>query len=141
MADLAPSKLADRAEVDPERCLSAMNLSQGELARLDAVEALAAAIAACDRLDALQIMCAALDDMRAGRPLPALMDIRQEARDWARFASPAELEAIASSAMVRLESLSLGLEARKRLMATIWKSLPDTSRRGFLDMVQRNGAA
>ena len=54
---------------------------------------------------------AVLHDLREGEPVPPFINLRDEARDWATFASPGELKAYFSA---------------------IWNRLPEAERTGFL---------
>ena len=52
--------------------------------------------------DAEQLSEAVLHDLRAGSPIPPFTTLRQEARDWAAFASPGELRAYLGACWNRL---------------------------------------
>ena len=73
-----------------------------------------------DRDDAEELAEATLHDLRAGPPVPPFLDMREDARDWATFASPAELRAY---------------------MAACWQRLPDRDRGGFLHTARRKRRA
>ncbi len=62
-------------------------------ARLAAARRLAEAIAECHPADAVAVLAAALEGLAAGEPPIFFMDLKQEAADWAAFATPYELEA------------------------------------------------
>ncbi len=58
---------------------------------------------------------ATLADLRTGEPVPPFISLRDEARDWATFASPGELKAY---------------------LGAIWGRLPEAERQGFLRAVR-----
>jgi hypothetical protein len=109
--------------------------------RLARARHLAVAIAQCDRRDALAVMSAAIADLGAGMPslLSAEDEIRERALWWADTAAEVELVQYACAAMARLQTSPLGLPHRKRLLAAIWKALPDADRRAFLARVDPRG--
>ena len=61
-----------------------------------------AGILSLDRGDAEELAEATLHDLRAGPPVPPFVEVREEARDWAAFASPGELRAYLSASWNRL---------------------------------------
>ena len=63
---------------------------------------------------------AVLHDLRAGPPVPPFLDVREDARDWATFASPGE---------------------RKAYLGAIWGRLPETERVSFLHAARRKRRA
>ena len=90
--------------------------------------------------DAAAICAGYLDATAAGMPrLDPFGDIRADAEYWADCANPAELNAYTCAALRRLEARVQGLAARKRLMAAIWRSLPQTERTAFLRKVSGRG--
>lgn len=107
--------------------------------RLHRVRALGLAISICEPTDALAVMSAALEDLGAGMPCPWSDALRENALYWADTASEAELVEYSSAALARLTGAALGLAHRKRLMAALWKSLPDAERRAFLARVDPRG--
>jgi len=58
---------------------------------------------------------AVLADLRTGEPIPPFTSLRDEARDWATFASPGEL---------------------KTYFSAIWNRLPEAERTRFLSAVR-----
>ena len=72
--------------------------------RLVAATALCFAIRACHPSDAVFLMAAALEDLRAGMPIPALDSIMAEARLWAEWATPPEAKAYALAAFEAMGS-------------------------------------
>lgn len=103
-------------------------------------ESLCLAIAQCHPDDAAQIMAAALDDMSAGMPdLAIFSDMRADAEFWADAATPIEVEAYFVAALRRLGGMAHGLAARKRLLVSLWQSLPVPDRRAFLSRVDAAG--
>ena len=92
-------------------------------ARLGPRERLGFAIAgmlSLDRAVAEKLAEAILHDLRSGPPVPPFLDMREDARSWATFASPAELRAY---------------------MAACWQRLPDRDRGGFLRTVRHKRRA
>ncbi|MGR3717819.1 MAG: hypothetical protein ACU0B1_13860 [Thermohalobaculum sp.] len=70
--------------------------------------------------DAEELAECVLCDLRAGPPLVTFWSVRDDARDWAIFASPAELRAY---------------------MAACWQRLPDRDRGGFLRTLRQKRRA
>jgi hypothetical protein len=89
--------------------------------------------------DALTICCAALDQLRAGTPLPPLLEIEDEARWWASMAAPFELLAYMQACLDRLTDEAMKVNTRKRLMVQLWETLPATDRQAFLARVDPQG--
>lgn len=90
--------------------------------------------------DAAAICAGYLDATAVGMPgFDPWGDIRADAEYWADCANPAELNAYTCAALRRLETRVQGLAARKRLMAAIWRSLPQTERTAFLRKVSGRG--
>jgi hypothetical protein len=100
----------------------------GELAliwrrHLGPIERLALASAgmlSLDRDTAETLAEATLCDACEGEPIPPFTNLREEARDWAIFASPGELKAY---------------------LAAIWNRLPDSERDSFFHTVHPNRRA
>lgn len=84
-------------------------------ARLKAAAHLMEAIAACHRADRAVLLCAALDTMATGEPGVAFLHIRQEAEDWAKFATLQKLEAYLLACAARLGRTPITTEARLRI--------------------------
>lgn len=79
------------------------------------------------------IAAAVLDECSAGSPyLDAWGDIRADAEFWADCANPRELEVYFASTLTRLENQNLGLRARKRLIAKLFKALGPAEQQAFL---------
>ena len=74
-----------------------------------------AAMMALDLDAAEELAEATLCDLRAGPPMVTFMDVREDGRDWARFASPGEL---------------------KTYFGAIWNRLPGAERASFLSAVR-----
>lgn len=108
--------------------------------RLGRARALGAAIGLCEPADAVAVMSAALADLGAGMPFPALTErLRDDARYWAAIASELELVEYAGAAMDRLKDAPLALVHRKQLLVALWTGLPDAERRAFLARVDPRG--
>ena len=92
-------------------------------ARLGPMERLTCASSAMMALDgnaAEELAEAVKHGLRAGSPVPPFMDVREEARDWAAFASRGELRAYLSAC---------------------WNRLPDAEQERFLSAVSQRIAA
>jgi hypothetical protein len=79
-----------------------------------------AAMMALDPDTAEELAESTLCDLRAGEPIPPFTTLREEARDWATFASPGELRAY---------------------LGAIWNRLPDSERDSFFHTVRPNRRA
>lgn len=82
-----------------------------------------------------------LEEAGAGSPEVAAFynDLRGDAAFWADIASPAELEAYVGAGLRRMGVTAFASEARKRIFAAIWHSMPDTDRRSFMARVDPKG--
>ncbi len=89
--------------------------------------------------DALAICCGVVEQLRAGTPLPPLLDIEDEARWWASTATPFELLAYLQACLDQLGDAALQANTRKRLLVQLWDSLPASDRQGFLARVDPQG--
>ncbi|WP_051294576.1 hypothetical protein [Gemmobacter nectariphilus] len=106
-----------------------------------AIAALCEALAECCIKDAAAICAAYLDDHRTGGPVmgdPFGM-VSGDAALWADSAPAHELVAYGTAALDRLRTANLGLNARKRLFAALWRSFPDQDRKAFLARVDAEG--
>lgn len=91
-------------------------------ARLGPVERGGLAIASLWALDADEVehlAATALANIRAGEPVPPFLSPRDEARDWAAWASPAE---------------------HRAYLGACWHRLPDKDRSGFLKAARKVAA-
>lgn len=85
-----------------------------------------------------EVLCAALDTVAAGAPRYEMWgDMRREAEWWADCATPAELETYAAAALRRITRTAFAERARKRLLWTLWQSMPDEAKAAFLSRVER----
>lgn len=108
--------------------------------RMERAVSLGLALGAAHPADAAAICAGYLDATAAGMPgFDPWGDVRADAEYWADAANPAELNAYTCAALRRLGERVQGLEARKRLMAAIWRSLPQTERTAFLRKVSGRG--
>jgi hypothetical protein len=74
-----------------------------------------------------------IDRTGAGFPeLPVFGDLREQAELWGDCANHWELEAYTCAGLRRLGRVPLALDARKRLIAALWRTLPDRDRAAFL---------
>lgn len=90
------------------------------LKRAARATALRALIDSCDPSDAALILSDALNKLRIGAPIPALMNAMDEARTWAEWATPDE---------------------RKAYCLASFNAMPPKDQAGFLAYVIGRGAA
>lgn len=91
-----------------------------------------------DPQDAALICISALDEIKAGSPaFDPWGDLRADAAFWADCANPAELEAYFTAALKRLQNQVLGLRARKRVLAELFRDLNASDRQAFLQWAMR----
>ncbi len=81
----------------------------------DETQRVAAALRSLPPDAAEELAEAALHDLREGEPVPPFTSLRDEARDWATFASPGELKAY---------------------LGAIWGRLPEAERQSFMSAVR-----
>lgn len=87
-----------------------------------------------------EALCAAMETVATGGPVPALFnDWREDAEWWADVASPLELEAYAGAALRRIERATFAPSARKRLFLMFWETLSDADKLAFLGKVDPGG--
>lgn len=85
-----------------------------------------------------EALCAALDTVAGGAPRYDLFsNMREDAAFWADVATPAELEVYIAAALHRIPRVTFAERARKRLLWSLWESMPETAKRGFLARVQQ----
>lgn len=100
--------------------------------RAEWATALVHALEHCDQDDAATICAAYLDRLRTDGPAhPFLNEVRAEAAFWADSAQMPELEAVTLAGLRRLGTMALGLGSRKRILVTLWRSLPADDRARF----------
>ncbi len=107
-------------------------------ARKFAARSLCEAIANTYPDDAAQILAAALEDMETDGPYASFADVRSDAKFWADCASPRELEVYLWAILRVLGHRAFAVTARKRLLVTLWSSLPCDDRAAFLARVDAN---
>jgi hypothetical protein len=101
---------------------------------------LCVAFECADRQDALAIAAAYLEINSAGMPeLATFSDVRADAAFWADVANPLEVQAYFAATLRRLGNMAQGIGARKRLLVSLWQSLPISDRRAFLSRVDDQG--
>lgn len=76
---------------------------------------------------------AIIQDARMGNPLPVMLDIAEDATWWASLAPPIELEGYLAAIVRYLPETPLHVKSRKRIMATMWKAMPQSDREAFLE--------
>lgn len=98
------------------------------------------ALEALDPQEAAVICATFLDEIGAGFPrLDYWGDVRADADEWAFFANAAELESYLVAVLRRLENQTLGIKARKRIFAALWRVFTCDERQAFLDRLDANG--
>lgn len=112
------------------------------VARFGAVQGLARAIARAHPDDAAALMVAALEDIGAGMPeVDHWRDrLREDAAFWADTARPDELEAYVAAGLRRLGDTPMGERMRKRLLVSLWQTMPEGWRAEFMARVDPAGA-
>lgn len=91
-----------------------------------------------DPQDAASICVAVLDEVAAGSPgLDPWGDLRADAEFWADCANPAELETYFAAALKRLLDQTLGVRARKRMLAALFLSLAKFEQDKFISWTQK----
>ena len=121
--------------------LAGMTAADLEGGQYRAITALCEALAACNVKDGAAICAEFLDSQRTGGPVmgdPFGM-VSGDAALWADSAPVHELAAYGTAALDRLRTANLGLNARKRLFAALWRSFPDQDRKAFLARVDAEG--
>lgn len=84
-----------------------------------------------------EALCGALETVGAGAPeYHAFGDMRAEARHWADYATPLELELYAAAALRQIERTSFAERARKRVFWGLWQAMGQKSRDAFLARVR-----
>lgn len=92
---------------------------RARLGPLERMTVAGAAMLSLDIEDAERLAETALADLRRGQPVPAFAGVREEARLWAQWASPAECRAY---------------------MAACWNQLPETDHATFLRATKRRAS-
>jgi hypothetical protein len=94
-----------------------------------------------DRPTVLGILCAIVDDLGAGIPnaVPLVEGYREDAAFWADTATQPELEAYVAAGLRAIERTAFAVKPRKRLLVSLWDSLPDDDRKSFLRAVDPSG--
>ncbi len=108
------------------------------LRRKTAARALWEAIGNAHPSDAAQLLAAALEELETDGPYASFADLRSDAKFWADCASPRELEVYLCAILRVLGCRAFGVTARKRLLVTLWSSLPGVDRAAFLARVDAN---
>lgn len=87
-----------------------------------------------------EVVCAWLERAGAGMPdHDPFGEVRADAAYWADVATPAELEAYTAAGLARIERAGFAIAARKRLILSLWQSLPERDRREFVRRVDPRG--
>lgn len=115
------------------------------MAHLDRIvrqELLVAMLGEVEEADAAAICVAFLDGRSAGMPMPdAFGAVREQAAFWAGIADPAEIEAYVAFGLREATQgrHRFALAARKRLLASLWETLPEADRKAFVRRVDPEG--
>jgi len=135
-ADLAISSTRAEYEASP-----AYNLERSLLVA-DALAGAIQKLAQTDSTTVVTILCAAAEDLGAG--LPGLQkyhyDMVIDANFWANTATPHELAAYTAAGLAKVDRSAFALNTRKRLLVSLWNSLPSRDRARFLDFVDPGSA-
>ena len=101
---------------------------------------LAEAIGDCHPDDAVMLMTAALIDLSPEGPrLDIFLSAEDDANWWASIAAPAQLLAVLAEVLAHLRDCALHVHMRKRLIVTLFESLPFEDRWAFLKRIDANG--
>lgn len=100
--------------------------------RLARANALIEAIAACDWRDAEVVLSAFLEEYRAGPPLPALIEIEDEADFWVSISTYDELMAYFIACGRKLVRRNFGRRGRVQLAARALEGLSASERQEAL---------
>lgn len=83
-------------------------------------------------LAAFEIICAVIEDGRAGSPLPVISGIDDDAHWWAGLANTIELEAYLYAISTRLAETEMHSKTRKRLVAKLFTGMAAHDQAAFL---------
>ena len=106
--------------------------------RLARADRLIEAISACDWRDAEVILSAFLEEYRAGPPLPALIEIEDEAAFWASISTYDELMAYFIACGRKLVRRNFGRRGRVQMAARALQGLTAQERRQAITELSRS---
>jgi hypothetical protein len=81
---------------------------------------------------AFEIICAVVEDGRAGCPLPVISSTDDDAHWWAGLANTIELEAYLYAISARLAETEMHSKTRKRLLARLFTGMADQDKAAFI---------
>tara|TARA_R110002126_G_scaffold3509_3_gene20104 strand:+ start:1775 stop:2128 length:354 start_codon:yes stop_codon:yes gene_type:complete len=81
---------------------------------------------------AFEIICAVVEDGRAGCPLPVITQTDDDAHWWAGLANTIELEAYLYAIAARLAETEMHSKTRKRLVAKLFTGMAPADQVAFL---------
>jgi len=93
--------------------------------------ALGNAVAQCPDA-ALGLLCATIEDLRMGNPLPVLTQIGEDADWWAASSSAVEMEGYLIAIGRHLPDTPMHQRSRKRMIAALFKAMSAEDRAAFL---------
>jgi hypothetical protein len=81
---------------------------------------------------AFEIICAVVEDGRAGCPLPVITETDDDAHWWASLATTIELEAYLYAISTRLAETEMHSKTRKRLVAKLFMGMAHADQVAFI---------
>lgn len=107
-------------------------------------ETLGAVVMRCDALDhrvTVAMLAAMAEELGSGTPDVLLMHekARDDARWWADYATPVEVEAYTAAGLQAISRGGFCIAARKRLLIMLWNSMSPDDKRGFLAHAAKPG--
>jgi len=82
------------------------------------------------------MICAFVEEMRMGNPLPVLTSIAEDADWWASLSTPVEMEGYLIAIARHLPDTVFHQRSRKRIIAAIFKAMPVSDKAAFLAWAQ-----
>lgn len=107
------------------------------LPKLDAALAAIGESIAAHEWATVAMLDAIMQDARMGNPLPVMLDVADDAAWWAQNAPPIEMEGYLAAIVRYLPETPLHIKSRKRIMAAMWKAMPQADRDAFLEWVAK----
>jgi hypothetical protein len=87
---------------------------------------------------AFEIICAVIEDGRAGSPLPVISSTDDDAHWWAGLANTIELEAYLYAIALRLSETEMHSKTRKRLVAKLFNGMAAHDQAAFLSWAKKD---
>jgi hypothetical protein len=86
---------------------------------------------------AFEIICAVMEDGRAGLPLTVLGDAAEQADIWVAYASTIEMEAFLVAISSRLAETEMHSKTRKRLLAKLFSGMAKHDQAAFITWAEK----